>query len=610
VRTMVGEVAAQEALSEETIATVLERTGGVPLFVEELTRAVLESGDAKVTGREIPVTLHDSLMARLDRLGPTKDLIQIGSVIGSEFSYDLLHAVYPVAEEELQRALRNLANAELLYVRGIAPEATYQFKHELIRDAAYEALLKTRRRDHHQRIALALQERFPDTATSIPELLAHHYTEAGLIAHALPYWRKAGRRAIKRSANVEAVTHLTKGLELLKLLPETPDRINEEIGLQLTLTTPLIATKGYTAPQVETACKRARDLCQRLGQTSHTFSVLGSLCSIHSNRAELQTALELAEQMLVIARRERNPMFLLWANYALGFTLADQGEFVGARVHLEQSLAFYDSGQRYLQNFVQDPGVTGLAMLALVLFDLGYPEKALQRGREALALGRKLSHPYSLAFALGWLGLLYAERGEHLLSQQLEEEMIALSGENGFVLLAALGTIWRGSAMVEQGVMGEGIASIQRGLAIFTDERSEEERLFHVFLLAAAYGKLGRSREGLALLEELLVLVNKTGKRSLESNVYRLKGELLLTQHAANQLEAEQYFRMAISIARRQEARAYELRATTSLARFFVGQGRRNEARTMLAKIYGWFTEGFDTADLKDAKALLDELGA
>jgi tetratricopeptide (TPR) repeat protein len=249
-------------------------------------------------------------------------------------------------------------------------------------------------------------------------------------------------------------------------------------------------------------------------------------------------------------------------------------------------------------------------MLAIVLFDLGYPEKALQRGREALGLGRKLSHPYSLAFALGWLGLLHGERGEHLVSQQLEEEMIALCNEYGFVLLAALGTIWRGRAIVEQGVGGEGIASIQRGLATFTDERSEEDRLFHVFLLAAAHGKLGQPWEGLALLEDLLVLVNKTGKRSLESEVYRLKGELLLMRHGANQPEAEQYFRMAISIARRQEARAYELRATTSLARFFIGQGRRDEARRMLADVYGWFTEGFDTADLKDAKTLLDELSS
>jgi adenylate cyclase len=312
--------------------------------------------------------------------------------------------------------------------------------------------------------------------------------------------------------------------------------------------------------------------------------------------------------MLAIAQGEQNPVFLLWANYLLGFTLADQGEFVSARTHLEQSLALYDSGQRHFQNFVQDPGVTGLAMLALVLFDLGYPERALQRGREALALGRKLSHPYSLAFALGWLGLLHAERGEYSISQQLEEEMIALSNQHGFVLLTALGTIWRGRAMVEQGVKGEGIAAIRRSLATFTDERSGEERTFSVFLLAVAYGKLGQFREGLALLAELLTVVNELGKRSLESDVYRLKGELLLMQDTANQLESEQCFRMAISIARRQEARSYELRATTRPARLLIGQGKRDEARTMLDEIYGWFTEGLDTADLKDAKVLLDEL--
>ena len=233
----------------------------------------------RLTGREIPVTLYDSLMARLDRLGPAKEVAQVGAVLGSEFSYELLHSVHSIAEEELQRALRSLADAELLYARGIAPDATYQFKHALIRDAAYNTLLKTRRRELHQRIAHALQERFPDTATSVPELLAHHYTEAGLIAQALPYWRRAGRAAIARSANAEAIAHLRRGLELVEVLPHTPERVAEELRLQLVLTTPLMATKGYTDAEVEEAYRRARDLSGQVGQSRQLFAALGGLFS-------------------------------------------------------------------------------------------------------------------------------------------------------------------------------------------------------------------------------------------------------------------------------------------------------------------------------------------
>jgi class 3 adenylate cyclase/tetratricopeptide (TPR) repeat protein len=363
VRTMVEEVAAGKALSDVTIATV-ERTGGVPLFVEELTRAVLESGDARLTAHQIPVTLHDSLMARLDRLGPAKEVAQVGAVIGGAFSYELLHAVYPIAEENLRSALRKVADAELIYVRGIPPDATYQFKHALIRDTAYEALLRSRRHELHQRIAHTLEERFPDTASLAPELMAHHCTEAGLVAQAVRYWRRAGRRAIERTANVEAIAQLGKGLELARTLPASSERLTEEVKLQIALITPLIATKGYTAPEVERACSRALEQCQQLGEAPQLFTVLGALNSIYYNRGELEISLELARRMLRLAESRRDPVLLLWGNYALGFTLASQGALKAARGHLDQSIAYYDARKGGTYGFVQDPGPTALGAVS------------------------------------------------------------------------------------------------------------------------------------------------------------------------------------------------------------------------------------------------------
>src|SRR6266849_6185532 len=305
VRTMVEELAAGKSFSDATIATVIERTGGVPLFVEELTRAVLESGDARSTEHQIPVTLQGSLMARLDRLGPAKEVAQVGAVIGGAFSYELLHAVYPIAEDHLRSELRQLADAELIYVRGIPPDATYQFKHALIRDTAYEALLRSRRHELHQRIAHTLEERFPDTASLAPELMAHHCTEAGLVAQAVRYWRRAGRRAIERTANVEAIAQLGKGLELARTLPASSERLTEEVKLQIALLTPLIATKGYTAPEVERACSRALEQCQQLEEAPQLFTVLGALNSIYYNRGELEISLELARRMLRVAESRR-----------------------------------------------------------------------------------------------------------------------------------------------------------------------------------------------------------------------------------------------------------------------------------------------------------------
>src|SRR5580698_2146108 len=600
VRMMIEKVAAHELFSEATVATVVERTGGVPLFVEELTRAVVERGGATVD-REIPATLHDSLMARLDRLGPAKEIAQVAAVIGREFSYELLHAIHPLPDDELRSALNRLTEAELLFVRGVPPMATYTFKHALIRDAAYEALLKSRRRELHRLIASTLEGRFPELVKSQAEVAAHHCTEAGLIEQAIRYWQKAGESALTRSANEEAIAHWSKGLELVTTLPDSPQRIQIEVRLLLKLTTPLIATKGYTAPEIEHACDRARKLCQVLEDPVRTFTVLGSLCSIYSNRGELPTAIEMAEQMLAIARSDRSPALLMWAHFSMGFTLADRGDLVSARSHLEQSLALYDPAQDYLSYYVQDPGVTGSTRLARLLFDLGYPEAALRKGREAVSLGRKLSHPYSLCFALSYLGDLHSKCGGYLLATQLEEEAIALASQHGLIFLATLATIWRGWALIGQGLGQEGLRLVEGGLARMSKELPGEERFYQKYLLAEAYQKLRRPQEGLALTNELFTVMSQTGKRNLQSDLHRLNGDLLLLQvHSpdeATRAAAERSYRDAISVARDQDAKSLELRATISLARLLDESGRRDEARTLLDEIYAWFIEGFDTAD-------------
>jgi class 3 adenylate cyclase/tetratricopeptide (TPR) repeat protein len=607
VRTMVEEVAAHKALTAETIAAVVERTGGVPLFVEELTRAVLESGDAKATGREIPVTLYDSLMARLDRLGPAKEVAQVGAVIGSEFSYDLLHSVHSIAEEELQRALRSLADAELLYARGIAPDATYQFKHALIRDAAYNTLLKTRRRELHQRIAHALQEQFLDTATSVPELLAHHYTEAGLIAQALPYWRRAGRAAIARSANAEAIAHLRLGLELVEVLPHTPERVTEELRLQLVLTTPLMATKGYTDAEVEEAYRRARDLSGQVGQSRQLFAALGGLFSIYFNRGEYQIASELGQQMLRLAETIADSRLLLWAHYSIGFNLNAQGDFQSARLHLEQSIALYEPQKSGSYGFVQDPGPTAMGMLAHVLHTVGYPDQALKCGERALTMARSLAHPYTLAWVLD-SGLLHLRRGDYRMAEEWAAETIALCTQQGFSSLLNRANFHYGFALVHLGRSEEGIAQMRQGLAI---ERENQVRLREQYLLARALAKIGQSAESIAIVTELLSHMEESSERSnLKTDVYCLKGDLLMMGDSPREAEAEDLYHRAIELGRRNGDKIAELQATVSLGRLLAKQGRRDEARAMLAEIYGWFTEGFDTADLKDAKALLDELGS
>jgi class 3 adenylate cyclase/predicted ATPase len=611
VRMMVAQVAARIVLSDETVATMVERTAGVPLFVEELTRAVLENGEVKHTGREIPATLHDSLMARLDRLGPAKEVIQIGAVIGSEFSYELLHAVHPIAEADLQAALRRLADAELLYVRGLPPDATYQFKHALIRDAAYEALLKSHRKELHQRVAQTIDERFDELKDANPEVLGRHWSEAGDNDKAVKYFQLAGTRAVVRNAMVEATRHYLRALELLSALPENVERDRLELELQLAIGPALTAVKGFAAAETERAYTRARELCAHLGNSLELSPVLFGLWVMYLVRGELRRAHEIATELLHLAQSAHDPELRLYAQIALGHTFLWMGSFIPAKEHLESAIALYDPGNHQtlaLRYLGFDAAVYCLSGMALTLWQLGYPDQALMRGNEALALAQRLSDPQSLVLAERFLGEVHLFRREANSAKENAESLINRSAERGFSEWIPRGTTLRGGAIVLQGCHEEGIPLIQEGLAALRATRFELWRTPFLCLLAESYVETGRLDDGFGALAEAQVVADKNEEREHEAEVHRLKGELLSRRDKSDAAESQTCFQRAIEVARKQSAKSLELRATMSLARLLRDTGRRDDARAMLAKIYGWFTEGFDTADLKDAKTLLEEL--
>jgi len=629
VEEMVERVMGGKTLPAEVLQQVVSKTDGVPLFVEELTKMMLESGllwegdgHYEPTGPlpplAIPATLQDSLMARLDRLTTVREVAQLGATLGREFTYELLQAVSPVDEVTLQKELTQLVEAEFLYQRGLPPQAKYIFKHALIQDAAYQSLLKSTRQQYHRQIAQVLEEKFPETTETQPELLAHHYTEAGLLSQAIPYWQKAGQRAAQRSAYAEAIAHLTRGLELLKTLPDTSERTHHELTLHLALGASLPATKGFAAPEVERAYTKALELCRQVGEPAQLFPALGGLWQFYLVRADYQMARESAEQLLTLAQNVHDPALLLGAHDALGQTCYFVGEFARARDHLEYSIALYDPQQHRSLAFLlggEDPGVACRGYMALTLWMLGYPAQALQRMHDALTLAQELSSPFNLAFALCFAARLHQYRRERQLTQERAEASVALCTEQEFPLLLAFGTLLRGWALAEQGQREEGIAQIRQGLAAWRATGAEIQRPYNLALQAEAHENAEQTEEGLTVLAEALALVDKTGERLYEAELYRLKGELTLKQSRVQSLassvqkEGEECFLKAIDIAQRQQAKSWELRAVMSLSRLWQQQGKKNEARQMLAEIYGWFTEGFDTADLKEARTLLGELG-
>jgi predicted ATPase len=620
---LVERLAGNAGLSRETVEEIVERADGVPLFVEELTKAVVESGDldnrvgavlaaSPLPNLSIPATLHAALIARLDRLGPiAKEIAQIGAVIGREFSHELIQPVAQRPEPDLETALDRLTDAGLLFRRGAPPHASYLFKHVLVQDAAYAILLRARRRQLHEAVAAALEREFPETVATQPELLAHHTTEAGLTEQAVEYWRRAGERALERSANLEAIAHLTRGIQLLDGLPQSRQRDEQELVFQAALIAPLWTSRGIGSPEAERASRRALELCERVApDTPAHFRALRGVAWAYFVSADLRRARPLAEQLLALAERRQDPELLAYAHFDMGMNLLFSAELIAARAHLEQGIALYDpewgrpASSRHSFNCASNCH----SFLTRVCWHLGYPEQAARHSGQAIAIAEDISHPFSQATPLSWTAALHQLCGETRRTQELAETLLALATEQVFPVVAAHAMVWRGWALVEQGQSEEGIAQLRDGLVACRATGAEIESSHWLGLLAEACRDTGRIEEGLRVIAEALDHVAQTGIVYYEPELRRLEGELRLRLDPADAQNAEASFQRAVEIARRQQAKSWELRAATSLAQLWRDQGRRSEARDLLAPVFGWFTEGFDTPVLQEAKALLEDL--
>ena len=627
VEDLITHVAQGQQLPQHLVEHIVAQTDGVPLFVEELTKTIIEAGVPENgeggASSAIPATLQDSLMARLDQLSSiARDVVQIGAVLGRAFSYALIRAVWPSDEQRLARGLAQLVEAELIFQKGMLPQTRWVFKHALLQDTAYQSVLKSKRQQIHHQVADVLVKQFSDIRHHQPELVAHHYTEAGLLDQAIGFWQYAGEQAVQRSAHREGIGHFLKGLALLSELPETPDRTHRELIIQTRLGPSLMATKGYAAPEVERAYARAQELCQQLGETPHSFQVLRGLWVVHEMRAELKTARKLGEQLLALAQHLDDPDLLIEVHRALGNTLLWIGEFAHAREHLQKAIALHDPEQHQALAFQYgtDPRTVCLLYETLALWVLGYPEQALQKSREALARAEEGAHQHSLslAAALNWTGLLHQLRGEAEVTYERAVAGIALAQQCGFPDWEMIGTIFRDWAAAAQSHNEAPVEQLQKMITAWCATGAELLRPYFLGLLAEQYGKIGRSEKGLALLDEALAVVNTSAERFSEAELYRLRGELLLVRDV-NRLstqtspprpnsEAESCFQKALFVARQQGAKSWELRAVTSLAQQWCKQGKREGARRVLTETADWFTEGHETRDFQAAQALLAEL--
>ena len=628
VEVMITYLSGGKTLPTRVVEEVVSKTDGVPLFVEEVTKAVLESGFIRAVddryelttpslpSLEIPATLQDMLMARLDRRPEVREVAQLGAVLGREFTYEILAALTSVDDAELLDRLEQLVEAELLYQQGQPPRATYFFRHALIQDAAYESLLHSVRQHYHRQISALFEKKFPELVAAQPEVVAHHYTEGGRIEQAIPYWLQAGERATQRSDNAEAVGHFTKGLEILAASPATPPYMQQELTMIKALGAPLMITKGWGSPDVERVFNRARELCVHLGETQQLYGVLASLWVFHlSGKTRLTDAQGLADQLLGLARDADDPTLLLQGHLATAITQFYRGELAAMREHTREGLEYYDVSRDHSLVSVGglDVGVVGHAYDALSLWLVGYPDQARHALAKGLKLAHELGHPYTLAWALITAAIFHILEGDMQAADAQARAAIARSIEFGFAQLVAWGSILQGLQLAEQKQHEKSIAQMTQGLENYKASGLEVRLPFYLAQLAEVHRQSGTEEDGLALLDEALEISMRRGDAWYEAELHRLKGELILQSHteqmtSPEQREAEACFQKSLEIARRQSAKSLELRTVISLAQLWRRQEKRVEARQCLSEIYNSFTEGFDTKDLQEAKALLAEL--
>jgi class 3 adenylate cyclase/predicted ATPase len=610
-----------KVLPQEVMRQILERTDGMPLFVEELTKTVLESGLLKesngvfvLTGPlpplAIPSSLHDSLMARLDRLAPIKEVAQTAAVIGREFSYALLASLSPLSEEDLQAALTKLADAELVHRRGVPPDATYVFKHALVRDAAYGTLLKSSRHLLHAHVAKCLETKFPETQ---PEVIARHAEEALLYDKALEYWLQAGERDRKRSANVEAIAHLSRCLEILTGLPDRDDRIRQELTIQLALANALMACRGYAAPELGTVYARARELAERTNETSKLLPVLYGLWAFKMVSGRHAAALEISHEFVELARATGD-ISLMVATRAVGLSSNCLGQLASAErccseVEVLANTLFDRIKHRdALFTYGTDPEVSSLAYGSLPTWLLGYPDRALKRSEKAIALANQSSHQHTLAYALAMGASLQMMHRDAVASQNRAEAMVALTTEVDIPFWRAWALTPLGWALAQQGRIDEGIARVRDGLKLCRATGALMGFPTSLTVLAELQWKAGQLEEAQATLEEALAMTKETEETYWAPETHRIRGEVLLT-YCDDPKDAETNFHEAMRIARQQGSRMFELRSAVSLARVWLAQGKPTEAYDLLTPLYDVFTEGFESCDLLSAKAVLTSIG-
>jgi class 3 adenylate cyclase/predicted ATPase len=616
---LVAQIAGGKVLPAEVADQIAERTDGVPLFVEELTRSVLESGllreeaeryvlDRALPPFAIPTTLHDSLMSRLDRLASVRHVAQIGAAIGRQFPYVLLRAVSRLPEDELEAALGRLVASELVFQRGTPPDAVYSFKHALVQDAARGSLLRSVRQQLHAQIAEALETHSPELMDNQPELFAQHYAEAGLVEKSVACWGKAGRRSAARSAMAEAAAQLQKGLDQLALLPDGAKRQRQELEFWAALGAVLTTIKGYAAPETGQAYARARELWEQLGSPSEFLHVPYGQSRYHVHRGEFDFAQRLDEDLLRLSRQRNDSAGLVLGHTSSGRNLMFVGRLASSRSHLEEVLALYDptSHRSLVHQAAFHPQVVAQGASGIVLFCLGFPDQASAMSAAAIAEAQRLAHPTSLALSLAFGAALLSLVGDDAALDERVDQLIAVAAKQGFPHWHAVGTIYRGWVRAKNGDVAAGISLLRSGSTAYRVTGSEAWRPYFIALLAAACQIAGQIEEGLTLLDEALQIAKRTGERWFAAGLHRHKGQLRLQQGHTE--AAEELYRKALSIAREQEAKLWELRAAVSLARLCRDQGRHAEARDLLAQVYGWFTEGFDTPDLQEAKALLNSL--
>jgi predicted ATPase len=611
-----------KALPAKILDQILERTDGVPLFLEELTRTLLESGLMTDAGDHyelagalpplaIPANLHDSLMARLDRLAPVKELAQIGAVIGREFSHELLAAVADRPQEQLQSGLDQLVASELVFRRGSPPDAAYSFKHALVKDAAYQSLLKSKRQQLHARVAQVFEDRFPAVVETQPELLAYHLTEAGLDARAADAWARAGRAALGRSAMREAANSLSRAVGLLREMPPSPDQQRLELELLGGLGVALTNTLGPGSSEAQAAHERADQLSRELGDREGRFRARWNLWRVYNVRAEFDSAIAVGDALLAEAQADGDADHEVQAHHALWSSRIYRGDLAAGCRHVDRALALYEVGRHGTQALTfggHDARECALNNIGTALFLLGYPERALARNTEGIAHALALGQPHVVAHAHNWGSILLQLAGE---LEELDRRTILLArlaDEHGLAIYypeARILAAWRA-------VREERDHRAAQEMRNFLDRRAAMGTAFvqtyFLMLLADAWLRLGRPDEAAAAIKEGLARAEATGERFCTAELHRLRARACLALDARDARVAEAALDAALAAARNQSSRLFELRAACDLARLWADQGERRKAHDLLAPVYGWFTEGFKTPDLKDTKALLEEL--